>query len=109
MPSPNLVETPSVLSRILDLRRQEMADESTDESLDATGRIASDLTDEVLARPVRSWDDVVDRAAIAFYWQTKNNDGVMLGLTPEGGGPDERSTAELITAVLSLAKGGDNA
>ena len=109
MPSPNLVETPSVLSRILDLRRQEMDEESTDESLNATGRIASDLTDEVLARPVRSWDDVVDRAAIAFYWQTKNNDGVMLALTPEDRSPDTRSAAELITAVLSLAEGGDHA
>jgi len=109
MPSANPVETTSVLARILDLRRQEMADASTDEDLFATGRIASDLTDEVRARPVLSWADVVDRAAIAFYWQTKNNDGVMLALTPEDESPDTRSAAELITAVLSRAEGGDHA
>ena len=102
-------ETTSVLARIMDLRRQEMADGATDEDLNVTGRLASDLTDEVWGRPARGWADVVDLAAIAFYWQVKNNDGVMLGLTPEGGGPDEHSAAELITAILSLAKGGDNA
>jgi len=59
---------------------------------------------EIWARPVQSWEDVVERAKAAFYW---NADGI-----DENGAPtladlqstcyDRRSVAELITAVLAL-------
>jgi hypothetical protein len=61
---------------------------------------------EIWARPVQSWEDVVERAKAAFYW---NADGI-----DENGSPtledlqsdyyDQRSAAELIAAVLALNK-----
>jgi hypothetical protein len=61
---------------------------------------------EIWAKPVQSWEDVVERAKVAFYW---NADGI-----DENGSPtledlqsdcyDKRSAAELIAAVLALDK-----
>jgi hypothetical protein len=61
---------------------------------------------EIWANPVQSWEDVVERAKVAFYW---NADGI-----DENGSPtladlqsdyyDKRSAAELIAAVLALDK-----
>ena len=61
---------------------------------------------EIWGKPVQSWEDVVERAKVAFYW---NADGI-----DENGSPtladlhsdyyDKRSAAELIAAVLALDK-----
>ena len=67
---------------------------------------AAARTKEIWAKPVQSWEDVVERAKVAFYW---NADGI-----DENGSPtladlqsdyyDKRSAAELIAAVLALDK-----
>jgi len=65
---------------------------------------AVDRSEQIWAKPAQSWDDVVERAKVAFYW---NADGI-----DESGAPtleslhsdhhDKRSVAELIAAVLAL-------
>ncbi len=61
---------------------------------------------EIWAKPVHSWEDVVERAKVAFYW---NADGIDENGSPtledlQSGYYDKRSTAELIAAVLALDK-----
>ena len=62
------------------------------------------LQEYVLARPVRSWSDVIEIAEIAHFWAAKSPDGELLALAG-----DDRIAAELIQAVLTMAKGGANA
>jgi len=59
------------------------------------------LSEQVLARPVRSWSDVIEIAEIAHFWAAKSLDGDVLVLGGENCAP-----AKLITAVLKMAKGG---
>ena len=59
------------------------------------------LSEQVLARPVRSWSDVIEIAEIAHFCAAKSLDGEILALAG-----DDRIAVELIVAVLTMAKGG---
>jgi hypothetical protein len=61
------------------------------------------LSEQVLARPVRSWSDVIEIAEIAHFWAAKSLDGDLLALAE-----NDRVPAKLIVAVLTMAKGGNH-
>jgi hypothetical protein len=61
------------------------------------------LSEQVLARPVRSWSDVIEIAEIAHFWAAKSLDG-----EPGDFVGDHRAPAKLIMAVLKMARGGAN-
>lgn len=55
-----------------------------------------------------SWADVVEIAEIAHFWADKDRNGELLALAGDCG-EDERIAAELIVAVLTMARGGSHA
>jgi hypothetical protein len=64
------------------------------------------LSEQVISRPVGSWADVIEIAEIAHFWATKDLAGELLAL--QSPCDDDRIAAELILAVLTMAKGGTN-
>lgn len=65
------------------------------------------VAERVRLRPVRSWADVIARAEIAYYWADKTFDGSTLKATVSSDcDMAEQTAAELIMAVLTVAKGG---
>jgi hypothetical protein len=82
-----------------------------DEADEECGRLI-EASEEIWARPVRGWDDIALRAAMAVYW---NNPGSIGGLgypsavfAPSEmddltGSVDERALAHLVRAILDLA------
>ena len=62
------------------------------------------LSEQVISRPVSSWSDVIEIAEIAHFWATKDLAGELLAL--QSPCDDDRIAAELILAVLTMAKGG---
>lgn len=77
-----------------------------DARYDALRERYEEVCEHVLARPVRSWSDVAEIAEIAHFLADKGTDGELLAL--DSPCDDDRIAAELIQAVLSMAKGGAN-
>jgi len=63
-------------------------------------------SEEIWAMPVHSWEDVAERAKVAFYWNADSidEDGSPTLADLQSGYYDKRSAAELIAAVLALNK-----
>jgi len=67
------------------------------------------IAERIRARPVGSWADVIDRAEIAYYWADKTFDGTALkAIASSDCDKSEQTAAELIMAVLTMARGGAN-
>ena len=62
------------------------------------------ISERVWSRPVGTWTDALERAAIAFYWAQRDDNNELDDL--DSANPPDRAAAELITAVMDLAKGG---
>jgi hypothetical protein len=63
-------------------------------------------SEEIWAKPVQSWEDVVERAKVAFYWNADGIDenGSLTLADLHSDYHDRRGAAELIAAVLALNK-----
>ena len=97
----------------LTMDETDRSDEEGSELLDRLCEVAR----QIWATPVRSWADVVARAEVAAYWADadgswdldQKGDWVFPEFPPDQHADlDERAPAELIVAVLTLAKGGAN-
>jgi hypothetical protein len=66
-----------------------------------------EVCEHILARPVRSWSDVAEIAEIAHFLAGKDTGGELLALASPC--HDDRIAAELILAVLTMAKGAAHA
>jgi hypothetical protein len=103
--------TPSRSCATLKLRflasAMEACGDEEEDRYEALRERCEQLSERVLARPVRAWADVIEIAEIAHFWATKNLDGELIALASPC--DDDRIAAELIMAVLTMAKGGVNA
>jgi hypothetical protein len=59
-----------------------------------------ELSEEVWAQPVRTWNDVAVRAEIADYWADHEPDGTLCGLTSACGA--DHAATQLLVAVLAM-------
>ena len=82
------------------------ADDEGDVRYDALHKRYEEVCERILTRPVKSWSDVAEIAEIAHFLASKGADGELLAL--DSPCDDDRIAAELILAVLTMAKGGAN-
>jgi hypothetical protein len=61
------------------------------------------LNERIYATPVRSWSDVIERAEIANFCNEEVEEALDLPVRTH-----DRALAELVVAVLTMAKGGAN-
>jgi len=79
------------------------ADDEGDARYDALHKRYEEVCEHILTRPVQSWSDVAEIAEIAHFLAAKGNDLALASPCD-----DDRVAAELIMAVLTMAKGGTN-
>jgi hypothetical protein len=81
-------------------RPENEPDERADPLLDALCA----KTDVIWAKPVRTWDDLVVRAAMAVYWNCPYpNDILRIAIADSNHGYDDYSLAHVVQGILDLA------
>jgi hypothetical protein len=81
------------------------ADDESDARYDALHKRYEEVCERILARPVQSWSDAAEIAEFAHFLASKATDELLALDSPCD---DDRIAAELIQAVLTMAKGGAN-